>query len=83
MIVCFEGRSEGGQFVDDAAETPNITLFVVVLLVDLLGWHVVGSAYVGLRVERIAVHDAGQAEIAKFNVVVAVQEDISRFQVSM
>lgn len=57
MSGCFERSSEGSNFVDDATRGPDITLLVILLVVDLLGAHVVGGSHVSVSEYRILVHN--------------------------
>ena len=81
--MCLEWRSQGGHFVCEAAERPNITLLVVLLLVDLLGTHVVRGAHVGLGIHGAVVEHARQSKIAQLGILVRVKKDVSWLQISM
>jgi len=49
----------------------------------LLGTHIIGGAYISLGIHRAVVHDSSEPEIAQFCILVGVQEDVTRFQISV
>ena len=77
MVGCLERRVKSSHFVDDASQRPYVTFVVVVLLVDLLWAHVVGSAHVGACEHRLLVHHSGKSEIADLGFLIAAKEDIA------
>ena len=79
LILCFKRRSQGSHLVSQAPERPNITLFVVLLVVDLFWAHVVGCADVCLGVNGVTVKDARQAKVTQLDILAPVEEDVSWF----
>ena len=60
--------TETSHLVDKTAKRPNITLLVVLLLVDLLWTHVVGRSNIGVRVHTALIENARQAEVTQFRI---------------
>lgn len=72
---------QGAQFVYYAPKRPNVALFVVFLVVNLLRRHVVRGANVREGELRLVVEHSGQTEVAQFDVAVQVKENVARFQI--
>ena len=83
LILGLERRSKCGKFVNKTAERPDITLFIIFLFVDLLRAHVVGCAYVRLRVHWTLVHYTCKSEVPKLRILGSVQKDVTWLQVSV
>lgn len=64
MTRRFEWWNEGCHLVSDAAKGPDVTLLIVLEVVDLLGAHIVGSANMGLGKNGLLVHHARQTEVS-------------------
>lgn len=76
-------RMQRAELVNNAAERPNVTFLVVLLVVDLLWRHVVGRANVGECELRFIVKHPGQSEVAQFHVAVQIEEDVAGFEVAV
>ena len=64
MSSGLEGSSQGGNFVDNTAQRPYITLFIIFLIGNLLWAHIVWRADMSVGKDRLGTHDSRQAEIA-------------------
>jgi len=73
---------EGTQLVEQAAHCPNVALLVVRLLLAEFGRQVKGSADHGLR-KLIAGEHLGDSQIAYFDFLTFVHEDIQGFDISV
>jgi hypothetical protein len=71
-ILRLKRRVKRTQFVNDAPEGPDVALFIVLLIVNLLRRHVVRSADVGERELRFVVEHAGQAKVAELDIAVEI-----------
>lgn len=81
-VFCLEGRLERDHLVDDAAETPDVTLDVVRLVLPNFGTRVVWRP--SLRVvEACLVCDLRYVHVTQLGRHVVVQEDVCAFEVSM
>ena len=74
---------ESTQFIDDTPERPNVAQFVVFLIMNLFGAHVIWSTDMRECKLRLVVHHSGQTKVAEFAVRIAIQKYVSRLQVSM
>ena len=83
MVLGLKGRPQSGKLIDDAAEGPDVGLLIVALVVDLLGAHVIGRADVGVGEHTIVVHHAGETEVADFDVVVGVKENVTGLEIAV
>ena len=79
LILCFERRSQSGHLVGETTKRPDVTLLIILLLVDLLGAHVVGRSDVGLGVHRTIIQDSGQSKVSQLCILANVKEDVSWF----
>ena len=71
------------QLVQYAAKRPDVTFFIVLLLVDLLRAHVVWSTHMRECELRLVRHDTSEAEVTELHVRVGIEEDVARFEVTM
>lgn len=83
MVLSLERWVQSCHFIYKTPERPYIALFIVFALVNLLGAHVVRSAYMGIGKLRVLIHDSGQAEISYLDIAMGVQEDVAWLQVAM
>jgi hypothetical protein len=83
MVRGFKWGLERRHLVDDAAERPNVTFFVILLLLYLLRAHIIRGADVSHREHRLLVEDPGKAEVSQLRVLMLVQKDVAWLQVSM
>ncbi len=79
----FKRRSQSCCLVNYAASAPNITLLVILLIVDLFRTHVIGGADMSVGIHRVLVHHPGQPKVTKFDVLFGVEEDVAGFQIPM
>ena len=63
---------QGAQLVNNAAEGPDVALFVVFLIMYLLRRHIVRRAHVRKRKLRLVVQDARQPKVSELDVAVEV-----------
>ena len=52
LIQCLEGWSKGRHFISQAPERPDITFFIIVLVIYLLRTHVIRRADISLSKDR-------------------------------
>ena len=83
MVLGFEGWAQGRHLVDDAAKRPDVALFIVLLIVDLLWAHVVRCANVGLGKHGLLIHNSGEAEITQFSVSLTIEENVAGFEITV
>ena len=83
LILGFKRRSKGGKFVRKTAERPDVTFFIVLLFIYLLWTHVVGCAYVGLRVYWTLVQYTCKPEVTELRILGGVQKDVAWLQITM
>lgn len=84
VVGCrLERCPQGRNLVNDASEGPDVTLFVILLVTDLLRAHVVGGADVGVREDRLCAHHARQAKVTQLHVIIDVQKDVTWLEISM
>lgn len=76
-------RMQRAELINNAAKRPNVTFFIVLLIVDLLRRHVVGRANMSECKLRFVVKHPRQSKVAQFDVTVQIEEDIARFEVAM
>ena len=79
----FEGGTEGSDLVDDATRGPDVRFFIVLLIVDLLGAHVVRSTNMSISKHRILIHNPRESKIPKFNILLRIEENVTRLKITM
>lgn len=50
MVCSFKGWTQGYDFIHDATERPDVSLFVIVRLIDLLRAHIVWRAHIRMSI---------------------------------
>ena len=80
LVLRFEGVAEGAEFVEQAAQGPDIALFVVRLLLAEFGREVERGADHGLR-KLVASEHLGDPQVANFDFLVLVHEDVQSFDI--
>lgn len=78
MVFSLERWVQSSHFVENASKWPDVTLLIVVLVINLFRTHVVGSPYVSLSIHALISQDSRKSKIAKFHVFFAINENISR-----
>jgi len=71
------------KLIDDAPQWPNITLLVILLIINLLGTHIIWCTNMGKSKLGFVIHYSSQAKISKLDITVSVQEDVPWLQVPM
>ena len=79
MILGLKRWFESCQLVNDAPKRPNVTLLIVLGVVDLLWAHIVRRANMSVSKLRFAIHHSGQAKVSYLHVAVCVEEYVPRF----
>jgi hypothetical protein len=74
---------ERGELEEEAPERPDVGLVVVRLLVHLLRRHVERRPDVGVRKVRLRREHAGKAEVAEFEALGLVDEDVGGLDVAV
>lgn len=83
LVVGFEGVAEGAQFVEDAAEGPDVALVVVGLLFAKLGRQVVGCANNGVG-HVVGLGEAlGDSEVSDLDLVGFAEEHVDGLDISV
>lgn len=83
MSLSLKRWLQSNHLIQDAACGPNVCLFIIAMLVNLLWRHVVRSANVRLSILRLSTQNSGKTEIPKLDIIIAVEENIPRFNVSV
>lgn len=83
LVFSQEGRVQVSHLVDDAPKGPNIALFIILTFVYLLRAHIERSAYVGLGIYRLVTYGFSKTKVPELGVLLVVQENIGRFQISV
>lgn len=83
MSCRFKWGSKSCHLIDDTSCTPDVALFVVLLIVNLLWRHIVWGTDMSIGEDGVLIHDSGEPEITKLDVLALIQEDIPRLQISM
>ncbi len=83
MVGSLKGRREGRELVEEAAQSPDVALLVVLELVDHLRGHVEGRPHVGVGEFGLAGQLLGEAEVADLDVRGTVQEDVAGLEVAV
>ena len=83
MVGGFERGPKAEHLVDNAPSRPYVRLFIIPLLLDLFGTHIIWCADVSICEDRFITHDTTQAEVAQLYVLVSIEEDVAGLQVSM
>ena len=68
LILRLKRRTKTSHLIHETAKRPNITLLVILLLVNLLWAHVVGRAHVCVRVHAALIEDARQAKVTQLGI---------------
>lgn len=64
LILCLKRWSERSHLVREAAKGPDVTLFIILLLINLFRAHVVRCAYVSLGIHAALIEHASKAKVA-------------------
>ncbi len=78
-----EGLLEGGELVEDAAETPDVGLVVVGALLGDFGGEVEGRAEGGVGAGLVGLEGAGHAEVPDTDGGLSREEDVGGLEVAV
>lgn len=75
-ILRIEGMVQCGYLIEDAAETPNVALLVIGLLLANLRREVVGRSDGSVGAIVGMLQDSGYPEVADFYIALGGEEDV-------
>jgi len=81
MGACLERRMQSNHLVYNASKRPNVSFMIVICLFNLFGGHIIRCANTSMSVLALSGQYSAQAEVAKFDIILQVKKDISRFQI--
>ena len=82
-VAALKRLLEAGQFVNDAAQTPDVGLVIVRLVLHDLRTSVDQRAHKGVHQLRRVLQVLGEPEVHQLDAVVLVDHDVRRVQVSV
>ena len=83
MVVGLERWAQVCHFIDNYAEGPYITLFVVALFIALLWTHIEWTPYICLGKVLLAAQRLRQAEVSELHILFFIKENIGWLQISV
>ena len=79
-VLCLEGRFERDHFIDDTAQTPDVTLNVVWLVFPDFWRSVIRRASLSV-VESLLVCNLADVHVSQLCLHIVVQENVGTFQI--
>jgi hypothetical protein len=71
------------KLINNTAQAPNITFFIVLLVMNLFRRHIIWSSDMCKSKLTFLIHHSSKTKISQFHITITVQKNVSRFQVSM
>ena len=83
LVLCLKWRALRSHLIDETAQWPDVTFLVILLFVDLLWAHVVGRAYVGLRIHWALIEHSCKAKVSQLGIRLSVEKDVAWLQIAV
>lgn len=78
-----EGWVEGAELVYNTTKRPNVTLLIVLLVMNLLRRHIIRRSDVRERELGFIIKNPRKSKVSQLDVAVQVKEDVAGFQVTV